>query len=94
MIHEEIARLEKLQRLAEKIHAEAKQTDTTLDGIETWIEDESKRIDHMHTKDAQQICDQIERELSNTEKSIKSMFDDVQILRDNRYSQAQELHRR
>merc|ERR1712045_385449 len=25
MIHEEIARLEKLQRLAEKIHAEAKQ---------------------------------------------------------------------
>merc|ERR1712170_155255 len=94
MIHEEIARLEKLQRLAEKIHAEAKQTDTKLDGIETWIEDEAKRIDHMHTKDAKSVCDQIERELSKTEETIKSMFSDVQILRDNRFSQAQELHRR
>ena len=40
MIHEEIARLEKLQRLAEKIHQEAKITDSKLDDIEAWIEDE------------------------------------------------------
>ena len=64
MIHEEIARLEKLQRLAEKIHAEAKQTDTKLDDIEAWIEDEAKRIDHLHPKDAKNNCDQIERELA------------------------------
>ena len=94
MIIQEIERLEKLQRLAEKIHAEAKQTDTKLDDIEAWIEDEAKRIDHLHPKDAKNNCDQIERELSRTEEVIKSMFSDVQILRDNRFSQAQDLHRR
>ena len=40
MIAEEIARLEKLQRLAEKIQTEAKMTDGKLDDIEAWIEDE------------------------------------------------------
>lgn len=94
MIQEEIERLEKLQRLAEKILAEAKQTDGKLDDIEAWIEDEAKRIDHLHPKDAKNNCDQIERELMRTEEIIKSMFSDVQILRDNRYSQSQELHRR
>ena len=94
MIIQEIERLEKLQRLAEKIHAEAKQTDTKLDDIEAWIEDEAKRIDHLHPKDAKNNCDQIERELQRTEEVIKSMFNDVQVLRDNRYNQANELHRR
>jgi len=94
MIHEEIARLEKLQRLAEKIHQEAKVTDTKLDDIEAWIEDEAKKIDHLHPRDAQNNVEQIERELARTEEKIKSMFSDVQILRDNRFSQAQDLHRR
>ena len=94
MIQEEIARLEKLQKLAEKIHQEAKMTDTKLDDIEAWIEDEAKRIDQLHPKDAKNNCDQIERELARTEEVIKSMFSDVQILRDNRFSQAQDLHRR
>merc|ERR1712012_494031 len=76
MIQEEIARLEKLQKLAEKTHQEA------------------KRIDQLHPKDAKNNCDQIERELARTEEVIKSMFSDVQILRDNRFSQAQDLHRR
>eukprot|EP00092_Neocalanus_flemingeri_P001303 GFUD01001391.1.p1 GENE.GFUD01001391.1~~GFUD01001391.1.p1 ORF type:complete len:5580 (+),score=1489.94 GFUD01001391.1:543-17282(+) len=93
MIHEEIARLEKLQRLAEKIHQEAKMTDSKLDDIEAWIEDEAKRIDHLHPKDAKNNCEQIERELARTEETIKSMFSDVQILRDNRFSQSQDLHR-
>ena len=37
----------------------------------------------------------IERELQRIdEEVIKQMFNDVKILRDNRYSQANELHRR
>ena len=94
MIQEEIARLEKLQKLAEKIHQEAKMTDTKLDDIEAWIEDEAKRIDQLHPKDAKANCDQIERELHKTEEVIKVMFNDVQVLRDNRYGSANELHRR
>ena len=95
MIHEEIARLEKLQKLAEKVHQEAKVTDSKLDDIEAWIEEEAKRVDHLHPKDAKNNCDQIERELQRIdEEVIKQMFNDVKILRDNRYSQANELHRR
>ncbi len=94
MIQDEIARLEKLQRLAEKVHQEAKMTDSKLDDIEGWIEDEAKRIDHLHPKDAKANCDKIERELSRAEEVIKGMFNDVQVLRDNRYHQANELHRR
>jgi dystonin len=94
LIQEEIVRLEKLQRLAEKIQQEVKMTDSKLDDIEAWIEDEAKRIDHLHPKDAKNNCDQIERELSMSEEVIKSMFSDVQILRDNRFHQAQDLHRR
>merc|ERR1719367_1294357 len=95
MIHEEIARLEKLQKLAEKVHQEAKVTDSKLDDIEAWIEEEAKRVDHLHPKDAKNNCDQIERELQRIdEEVIKSMFNDVQVLRDNRYNQANELHRR
>merc|ERR1711899_391700 len=95
MIHDEIARLEKLQKLAEKVHQEAKVTDSKLDDIEAWIEEEAKRVDHLHPKDAKNNCDQIERELQRIdEEVIKQMFNDVKVLRDNRYSQANELHRR
>ena len=94
LIHEEIARLEKLQRLAEKVHQEAKHTDSRLDDIEAWIEDEAKRVDHLHPRDAKANCDNIEKELSRTEETIKGMFNDVQVLRDNRYHQANDLHRR
>ena len=45
-------RLEKLQKLAEKVHQEAKVTDSKLDDIEAWIEEEAKRVDHLHPKDA------------------------------------------
>lgn len=51
-------------------------------------------MDTLHPKDAKNNCDQIERELQRTEEVIKSMFNDVQVLRDNRYNQANELHRR
>lgn len=54
-----VFRLEKLQRLAEKIHHEAKVTDSKLDDIEAWIEDEAKRVDHLHPKDAKNNCDQV-----------------------------------
>ncbi len=94
LIRDEIARLEKLQRLAEKIHQEAKVTDSKLDDIEAWIEDEAKRVEHLHPRDAKKNCDQIEMELQRTEEVIKTMFNDVQVLRDNRYGQANELHRR
>ena len=80
-----------MQRLAEKINKEAQATDIKLDDIEACIEDEAKRIDQLHPKDAKANCDAIERELHAAEEVIKSMFNDVQVLRDNRFGQANEL---
>ncbi|TRY61232.1 hypothetical protein TCAL_08459, partial [Tigriopus californicus] len=77
MIRDEIARLEKLQRLAEKVHQEAKTTDSKLDDIEAWIEDEAKRVDHLHPRDAKNNCDKIEKELQRTEEVIKTIVQQV-----------------
>lgn len=93
-IHNEIARLEKLQRLAEKVHRETKQCDGKMDDIERHINEEEKRVQRLHPNDAKYNCDQIESELKHVEDSLKSMSKDVQTLRDGRYHQALELHKR
>ncbi|XP_035227819.1 dystonin-like, partial [Stegodyphus dumicola] len=93
-IHDEIARLEKLQRLAEKVHRETKQCDGKMDDIERHIAEEEKRVQRLHPSDAKHNCDQIENELKHVEESLKSMSRDVQTLRDGRYHQALELQKR
>lgn len=92
-VHEEIKKLEKLQRLAEKVHREAKQVELRLDEIEQRIEEEAKRIDRLHPLDAKHNCDQLERDMQMAEESIKSMFSDAQTLRDSRYQQSAEIHK-
>ncbi|XP_067144023.1 microtubule-actin cross-linking factor 1 isoform X6 [Centruroides vittatus] len=93
-IHIEINRLEKLQRLAEKVHREAKQCDNKLDDVEKKIAEEEKRIQRLHPMDSKHNCDQIESNLKHIEDNIKSMFRDVQTLKDGKYHQAPELQRR
>lgn len=93
-IMEEIKRLERLQRLAEKVHREIKQTDTNLNNIERRIEDESRRIDKIHPLDAKKIADQIDTDLAITEQHIQSLITDVLTLINGRYSQAPELDKK
>lgn len=52
-------RHEKLYHVSEKILNESRVTDSKLDEIEAWIEDEAKRVDHLHPKDAKNNCDQV-----------------------------------
>ncbi|XP_022239565.1 microtubule-actin cross-linking factor 1-like isoform X12 [Limulus polyphemus] len=93
-VHDEINRLEKLQRLAEKLHREAKQCDGKLDDIDKRIAEEEKRVQRLHPTDAIYICDQIEAELKLIEENIQTMFQDVGTLRDGRYHQTHELYKR
>ncbi|XP_076320054.1 microtubule-actin cross-linking factor 1-like isoform X9 [Tachypleus tridentatus] len=93
-VHDEINRLEKLQRLAEKLHREAKQCDGKLDDIDKRIAEEEKRVQRLHPTDAIYICDQIEAELKLVEENIQVMFQDVDTLRDGRYHQTHELYKR
>ncbi|XP_063905665.1 microtubule-actin cross-linking factor 1 isoform X32 [Zophobas morio] len=93
-IQDEIKRLEKLQRLAEKVHREIKQTDAGLDTIERTIGNESRRIERMHPLEAKKIADQLDQDLANAEASIQGLTGDVSTLRNGRYPQASELDKR
>ncbi len=93
-IHKEIERLERLQRIAEKVHREAKATDSRLDEIERRIEEEAKRLDRLNPRDAKQNCDALNSDLAAVEEAIKTMFSDVQLLKDGRYMQTGDLHKR
>ncbi|CAG9820406.1 unnamed protein product [Phaedon cochleariae] len=93
-IAEEIKRLEKMQRLAEKVHREIKQTDANLDTIEQAIEGESRRLDRLHPLEAKKMADQIDRDLALAEGNVQSLRADVGVLRAGRYPQAGELDKR
>ncbi|XP_023287984.1 dystonin isoform X25 [Orussus abietinus] len=93
-IHDEIKRLERLQRLAEKVHREMKTTDNRLEELERRVEDEARRLDRLHPLEAKHAVDLLEQDIRNTEIQIQNIFTDVHTLTEGRYSQALELHKR
>nr|XP_031845078.1 microtubule-actin cross-linking factor 1 isoform X36 [Nomia melanderi] len=93
-IIDEIKRLERLQRLAEKVHREMKTTDNRLEELERRVEDEARRLDRLHPLEAKHAGDLLEQDIRNTEIQIQNIFTDVHTLTEGRYSQAAELHKR
>lgn len=71
-----------------------KQTDSRLDSLERRVEDESKHLDRKHPLEAKHNADLLEQDISQTEQVIQVLFSDVQTLREGRYTQASELHKR
>ncbi|KAH6922534.1 hypothetical protein HPB50_015276 [Hyalomma asiaticum] len=92
-LRDEATRLEKLQRLAEKVHREAKNCDARLDDVERRISEEEPRLGRLHPADAKRVCDQVDRDLRHIEDTLKALFRDVQLLFDGRYHRASELHK-
>ncbi|XP_069355681.1 microtubule-actin cross-linking factor 1 isoform X13 [Maniola hyperantus] len=94
-LSDEIRRLERLQRLAEKLHRDIKQTEAGLDNVERHIESEIRRVERgVHPAEAKMAAEQIEQELRSMEHTIQEMFQDSHALREGRYPQANDLHRR
>ncbi|XP_034249434.1 dystonin isoform X11 [Thrips palmi] len=93
-IQEEIKRLERLQRLAEKVHREIKQVDSRLEELEVRVEEEARRLDRLHPLDSKRNLDALEQDIRIVEENIQTLFGDVQTLRDGRYPQAPELLKR
>lgn len=89
-----LLRLERLQRLAEKVHREIKRIDTRLEDLDSKMKEESRRLERLHPIDAKHNIDLLEQELRVTEENIQSLFEDVQALREGRYPQASDLHKR
>lgn len=71
-----------------------KRVDTRLEDLEVKINEEARRLERLHPLDAKHNVDLIEQELRLTEENIQSLFTDVQTLRDGRYPQASDLHKR
>ncbi|CAG9792784.1 unnamed protein product [Diatraea saccharalis] len=94
-LSDEIRRLERLQRLAEKVHRDIKQTESGLDNVERRIESEIRRVERgVHPAEAKMAAEQIEQELRTMEHVIQEMFQDVHTLKEGKYPQSAELHRR
>ncbi|XP_075219795.1 dystonin-like protein short stop isoform X24 [Lycorma delicatula] len=93
-IQDELKRLERLQRLAEKVHREMKRVDSRLEDIESRISEEARRLDRLHPLDAKHNVDILEQELRSTEENIQTLFSDVTALREGHYPQANDLHKR
>ncbi|GIY37949.1 hypothetical protein CEXT_748041 [Caerostris extrusa] len=90
-IRDEICRLEKLQRFADKFNRESKLCDGKLDDTEKRILEEEKRIQRLHFVDAKHNCDQIESDLKAIEDILKSLQKDCSVFEEKNYHQTAEL---
>lgn len=94
ILQQEIQRLERLQRLADKVQREIKHTDSRITNLEQRISDESRRIERSHPIDAKNTCEVLETEIRQLEAPIQEMNEDCLVLKDGHYPQASELQKK
>ncbi|XP_035790470.1 dystonin-like isoform X5 [Anopheles albimanus] len=94
ILQQEVQRLERLQKLAEKVQREYKHTETVITKIETRISEESRRIDRLHPVEAKNIVEGLDGDIRHLEQPLQEMNDDCHNLKDGRYPQANDLHKK
>ncbi|XP_055907401.1 dystonin isoform X24 [Eupeodes corollae] len=94
ILQQEIERLERLQRLGDKVQREIKHVDMKLTDLETRISEESRRIERLHPVDAKNIVEALETEIRHLEEPIQDMNQDCLVLKEGRYPQVAELHKK
>ncbi|XP_065091739.1 dystonin isoform X35 [Ochlerotatus camptorhynchus] len=94
ILQQEVQRLERLQKLADKVQREYKHTETVITKIETRITEESRRIERLHPVEAKNIVEGLESEIRHLEQPLQEMNDDCHNLKDGRYPQAGDLHKK
>lgn len=93
ILQEEVIRLERLQRLADKVQREIVHTDSRITDLERRIIEEGRRIDQLHPIDAKNIVESLETEIRHLEQPMHDMNQDCIVLRDGHYPQAKELQK-
>lgn len=71
-----------------------KQVDSRLEELEQQIELEAPRLDRLHPADAKNVIEQLQNNIRIVEENIQYIISDIQFLREGRYPQAPELHKR
>jgi len=51
-------------------------------------------VERVHPLEAKKSCDGIASALKRVEENIRGMFSDVQVLKEGRYHQAEQMYRR
>ncbi|KAF3840137.1 hypothetical protein F7725_018854 [Dissostichus mawsoni] len=84
----EFERLERLQRIVTKVQMESGTCDTQLSHLEALLQTDIRLLSA--GKPAQHTAE-VERELDNAEKQVRLLFNDVQVLKDERHLQAEQM---
>ncbi|XP_026148886.1 plectin isoform X7 [Mastacembelus armatus] len=87
----EFERLERLQRIVTKVQMESGVCDDQLNHLETLLQTDIRLLNA--GKPAQHTAE-VERELDKADNMIRLLFNDVQILKDGRHPQAEQIYRR
>ncbi|XP_013874560.1 plectin isoform X25 [Austrofundulus limnaeus] len=87
----EFERLERLQRIFTKIQMESGLCDGQLTQLETLLQ---KDIALLNAGKPPQHTAEVDRELDKADNMIRLLFNDVQILKDGRHPQAEQMYRR
>ncbi|XP_067629133.1 dystonin isoform X3 [Eurosta solidaginis] len=91
ILQQELERLERLQRLADKVQREIKHTEVKISDLETLINEEVRRIERLHPVDAKNVVETLEAEIRRLEEPLQDMHQDCAMLNESRYAHAAEL---
>ncbi|XP_028277647.1 plectin a isoform X4 [Parambassis ranga] len=87
----EFERLERLQRIVSKVQMESGVCEEQLNQVETLLQTDVRMMSS--GKPAQHAAD-VEADLEKAEGMIRFLFNDVQLLKDGRHLQAEQMYRR
>ncbi|XP_047216434.1 plectin-like isoform X1 [Girardinichthys multiradiatus] len=87
----EFERLEKLQRIFSKVQMESGLCDDHLSHLDSLLQ---KDIALLNAGKPAQHTAEVDRELDKAENAIRLLFNDVQILKDGRHPQAEQMYRK
>ncbi|XP_047189400.1 plectin-like isoform X9 [Scophthalmus maximus] len=91
LLRTEFERLERLQRIVSKVQMESTLSEEQLSHLETLLQSDIRLLNA--GKPAQHTAE-VERELDKADKMIRLLFNDVQILKDGRHPQAEQMYRK
>ncbi|XP_030637762.1 plectin isoform X2 [Chanos chanos] len=87
----EFERLERLQRIVSKVQMESGVCEEQLNQLETMLQSDIRLLNA--GKPAQHTME-VERDLDKADGMIRLLFNDVQVLKDGRHLQAEQMYRR
>ncbi|XP_035020659.2 plectin isoform X9 [Hippoglossus stenolepis] len=91
LLRTEFERLERLQRIVSKVQMESGLCDEQLSHLETLLQTDIRLVNA--GKSAKHTVE-VERELDKADNMIRLLFNDVQILKDGRHPQAEQMYRK